>query len=70
MKEIYKIAGKDLAEKILDVFEGEKIKATDWFYSPIKSLGGKSPEECCKEKNYFKVEQELRKIEHRFTQLY
>ncbi len=61
---MYKTAGKELADKIVSVFEGDENKAENWYCSSCVALENLSPKECCKAKKYFQVEKELGRIEH------
>jgi uncharacterized protein (DUF2384 family) len=61
--DMYRLAGKDLVEKMIDVLESED-NAERWFYSPLIALGGKRPYDCCMNRNISDIEELLIRIEH------
>ena len=68
LEEMYKIAGKELADKIISVCWEDKEEAIYWFYTPCVDLENKSPNELCKENKrelYFQVEEALCKFENK-----
>lgn len=55
--------GKELAKRVLEVFEDKK-NAARWFYSPLIALGGKRPYDLYKEGKTSEIETILGRIEH------
>lgn len=62
-QQMYDYAGDDLVKKMIDVLDTEDY-ARDWFYSSLKSLGGKRPYDYCKKGDISEVEDILGRIEH------
>ena len=62
ISDVRKIAGEDLTDRMLDVFEDE-TKVVNWFYSSNKALGV-SPSEYCIEGKSSEIEKILGRIEH------
>lgn len=59
--EMNKYAGKEIAEKMLEIFEDEKT-ARDWFYTAVFSLGYERPYDYCKKAKIAEVQKELERV--------
>ncbi len=62
-QEMYHYAGDGLVKKMIDLLETED-SARDWFYSSLKSLGGKRPYDYCKKGDISEVENLIGRIAH------
>jgi len=58
LKDVYKIAGKDLTDKMLAVAT-KKDNLVKWFYKPNKFLKNKSPYEICREGKQSELEKAI-----------
>jgi len=63
IQEMYKTAGKELAEKIIKTF-GNEDSARNWYYSSSLVFGWKRVYDYCKEGKISEVKNELGRIEH------
>lgn len=61
--EMHEVGGNDLVIKMVEIFE-ERENARDWFYSPIKALGGNRPYDYCKSGKAQEVRDVLGRIEY------
>jgi uncharacterized protein (DUF2384 family) len=62
--DLYKVAGADLTQKVLDLFEGNEASSIRWFYNPNRALGYKTPYSVCQEGNPGEVERIIHRLEH------
>lgn len=63
IQEMYKTAGKELTEQVINTF-GDEDYARNWFYSSLFAFGWKRPYDYCKEGKISEVKDELGRIEH------
>lgn len=61
-KEMYKVAGKDLVDRMIEVLGKENC--LEWFYSPNTALENKKPYDICKEGKKSEVNDLIGRIEH------
>lgn len=64
LKEIYGIAGKELIERLLEIFKEDSLEK--WFYKPLQALNGKSAYDVCIEKNKHLLEKLVEEMEQDF----
>jgi len=63
-KEMQKLAGEDLASKIMSLWENNKDVAAFWFFKPKFSLGNKSPADYCVEGKQEEMKRYVGQLEH------